>query len=168
MALRIARPQALVERWGCRALPSDEGTCPPPRCQRGQPSTSTSDLRVAARDRTLGDRDVEVGRAARGRACEARNDAVRDRDLEPQVDGRAEPDLEAAAQAERDLAVERTYERHAPGEAAADERGERAGGKPSVLTAQERAELDLGGCGQPDARKRRVRPSVDRRDHAAA
>src|SRR5512132_3765369 len=104
MGLGVARPQALVERWGCRALPPPEGTRTQPRCQRGQPSTSTCGLRVAPRYRPFRDGDVEIVGAPRRGQGERGHDAVRDRDLQPQVDGSAEPDLEAAAQAERDLA----------------------------------------------------------------
>jgi hypothetical protein len=42
---------------GALGLPSAvcaRGYVPAPRCQRGQPSTSTSELRVASRDGTLG------------------------------------------------------------------------------------------------------------------
>src|SRR5436305_6935154 len=135
MRFGVARPQALVERWGSRALPPPEGTCPVPRCQRAQPSTSTSELRVAARHRALGDCDVEVRRTAGRRARERRDDGVRDRDLDAKVDRRAEVDLEPAAEPECDLAVERTHEGDAARKAAADERGQRAGGETAVLPA---------------------------------
>src|SRR5262245_18313049 len=46
MVFEVARPQALVERWGGRALLPPEGTRPQPHFQRGEPSTSTSELRV--------------------------------------------------------------------------------------------------------------------------
>src|SRR4051794_20543064 len=129
MVFGVARSQASVERWGRRALPPPEGTRAQSYCQCGQPSTSTFGLRVAAGDRALRHSDVEIRRPARGGQREARNDAVRDLNLQPQIDGCAEADLEATAQPERDLAVERTHEGHASGEAAADERRQRTGGE---------------------------------------
>src|SRR3954469_24100355 len=130
---------------GALGLPGgtcDEGTCPSSRCQCGQPSTSTSGLRVAAGDGAFRDCDIEVCRPARGWGCERGDDAVRNRDLERQVDGCAEADFETAAQPERDLAVECTDEGHASGEAAAHERGEGARCKTAVGPAKEGAELD--------------------------
>src|SRR6476661_2936396 len=142
MCVGVPRPQALVERWGCRALPATEGTCPRSRCQRGQPSPSTSGLRVAAGDGSLGSGNVEIRRAALRRERERRDDAVGDGDLEPQVDGRAELELEAAAQAHGDLAVEGADERDPAGEAAADQRRERTRGEPAVLATENGAEVD--------------------------
>src|SRR5436190_23432253 len=168
MGLGIARPQAVVERWGGRALPPHEGTRTLPHCQRGEPSTSTSELRVTPRNRTLRDGDVEVRRAPGGRKGEAGDDGVCDRDLQAEVDRRAEADLEPASQAEGDLAVERAHEGDAAGKAAADKRRQRARRETAVFPTHEGAELDVGGGREPDARQLAVRTPRDRRDHPAA
>src|SRR5438477_683161 len=137
MGFGAARPQAVVERWGCRAVPPHEGTRPLPHCQRGKPSTSTSGLRVTARNRTLRDGDVEVRRAPGGGRREAGDDDVCDRDLQAEVDRRAETDLEPASQTEGDLAVERAHERDAAGKAAAYKRRQRARRETAVFPTHE-------------------------------
>src|SRR5689334_23574623 len=153
MGLGMARPQAVVERWGCRAVPPHEGTRPLPHCQRGQPSTSTSDLRVTPRNRTLRDGDVEVRGAASGGQREAGDDGVCDRELQAEVDRRAEADLEPASEAEGDLAVERAHERDAAGKAAADKCRQRARRETAVFPTHEGAELEAGGGREPDPRQ---------------
>src|SRR5215213_9635592 len=127
---------------GQSRVPLPEGTLLERRCQRGQPSTSTFGLRVASGDGPFRHCDVEIVRPTLRRQAEPRDDATRDRNLDAEVDGRAEPDLEAAAKPERDLSVERADERDLTGETAPDERGERASREAARLSSEQRAELD--------------------------
>src|SRR5690349_4098830 len=166
MGSGVARPQASVERWGDRALLPPEGTRPQLRCQRGQPSTSTSGLRVAPGDWSFRHCDVEVGRAAGRRPRERRDDPMRDRNLEREIHRRSEAYLEPAAQTEGDLAVERTDKGDAAGEAATDEGRQGASGEAPVVPAEQRTELDARARRKPDAPKLAMRSAWDGRDHS--
>src|SRR5437660_10034114 len=100
MSVGWARPQAAVDVWGGRACVAEEGTSENRMCQRRQPSTSTSGLRVGAGNRTLRHRYIDEARTAGRWERQGGKDASHDGDLELQVDRSPEAQFGAVAEAE--------------------------------------------------------------------